>query len=684
MKVESVTIRGFRCFDEVGESIRLEDLTCFVGPNASGKTAAMMALSRLFGESSFQREVVPADFHLAMGEELASKSPRILTVECRLAFPELEGIDPGIAVAIPETFNQMIVDQPGATPYCRIRLEATWTDDGTLAGNIEQLVYWILTHSDDPKVIEDGNRRRVAPGERAKIRVVYVPAARDPQQQIRLTTATSFGRLLRALEWAGVDQSLREKLAALEGDLAQLSAVRTINSQIQQAWRGLYAGRVARHVQFRALEEDPGALINLLVPTFRPGEDSHTMVVADLSDGLRSLFAISLALGLFRVEELLRGARPELGFKPDVVEQLPILTIFAVEEPENHLSPHYLGRAVSQLASIAKDGHAQVIISSHSPSIMGRVSPDRVRYFLGHEQSASTHVKQIPLPMDEADEAFKYVREAVRGYPELYFARLVVLGEGPSEEIILRRLFEASGTPLDTHFISVVPLGGRHVNHFWRLLHALEIPFLTLLDLDREKEGAGWGRVQYVRDELVKRYGVGHASLQFKEANGTGRSLDEAEWDSLAERDNSDVVNMNAWLALLATQFDIFFSFPLDLDLAMLEAFPNAYKGQAPPPKGPRLPSSTDEHYNSAIRQRMRQVLAADATNAPEGLGSTYSDTQKELFAWYKYLFVDGSKPVAHMRALLSIDDASFSARAPETLKSLVERARAILLAEVR
>ncbi len=54
MKVESITIRGFRCFDEAGETIWFDDLTCFVGPNASGKTAAMVALARMFGEFGAQ------------------------------------------------------------------------------------------------------------------------------------------------------------------------------------------------------------------------------------------------------------------------------------------------------------------------------------------------------------------------------------------------------------------------------------------------------------------------------------------------------------------------------------------------------------------------------------------------------------------------------------------------------
>jgi hypothetical protein len=289
-------------------------------------------------------------------------------------------------------------------------------------------------------------------------------------------------------------------------------------------------------------------------------------------------------------------------------------------------------------------------------------------------------VKAIPLPSDETDEAFKYVREAVRGFPELYFARLVILAEGPSEEIVLRRLFQASGTPLDTYFISVVPLGGRHVNHFWRLLHGLEIPFLTLLDLDREKEGAGWGRVQHIRNQLILRFGAGHEDLQFSTEDGEARNLDQEEYNNLYENPDTDTQGMDAWLAFFVKRFWVYFSSPLDLDFCMLEAFPDAYKGLAPAPMGPRLPAQGSTSYQTAILQRMKQVLAADISNAPTHLGSTYTPAQQELFAWYKYLFVDGSKPVAHMRALLTISDEDLRTKAPEVLKQLVVKARDLVV----
>ncbi|NTU81541.1 MAG: AAA family ATPase, partial [Chloroflexales bacterium] len=517
MQIQSITIKGFRCFDAAGQSITLDHLTCFVGPNASGKTTTMVALARLFGESQSERTVKASDFHVASGEELTSCKKRHLSLEAILVLPELEKQNPS-GRAIAESFNQMVVDAPGETPYCRILLEATWENDGTPMGDIQQKLYWILTSSDDPAVVES-KKIQVRPTDRAKVRVVYVPASRDPSAQIRSTTTTVFGRLLRALEWGKKDEDIRQQLQNLKAEFARLPGLTTMNVNVQAAWKSLYDGPVAANVAFESIDANPSALLDLLAPTFTPDEQGKQLRSAELSDGLRALFALSLPLGLYYVEALLRSDASAAGFCASVTDNLPSLTLFAVEEPENHLSPHYLGKVVGQLLAVSKSDAAQVVLSSHSPSIMGRIDPDHVRYFLGGETRQRTQVRALTLPQED-DEAFKYVREAIRGYPELYFARLVVLGEGPSEEIVLRRLFEASGAPLDAHFISVVPLGGRHVNHFWRLLNSLGIPFITLLDLDREKEGAGWGRIQYIRNQLVDLHGSGSRKLVCSEING--------------------------------------------------------------------------------------------------------------------------------------------------------------------
>ena len=110
-------------------------------------------------------------------------------------------------------------------------------------------------------------------------------------------------------------------------------------------------------------------------------------------------------------------------------------------------------------------------------------------------QTRQSSVKSIKMPTGDADAA-KFVRGAMLAYPELYFARFVLLVEGNSERIVLPGLAEALDLLIDPAFVAIVPLGGRHVHHFWRLLSDLGIPYATLLDLDLGREGGGFGRIE--------------------------------------------------------------------------------------------------------------------------------------------------------------------------------------------
>lgn len=669
MYISSLKVKGFRCFHHDGQVVDLNKLTCFVGPNASGKTASMLALVRMFGDSQNERSIRAGDFHLSPGEQLNGLGERSLSIEVTLQFPEL-GEDGTDETAIPEVFNQMIVGEPNGDLYCRIKLEAIWLNDGTAQGDVQQTLSWILTPSDDPETIKK-NCRPVKPAERARLRVVYVPATRDPSAQIRASSATVFGRLLKAIDWGTHHGVIQGKMDDLKTDISQLIGLATMNKHVQNSWEKLYEGRVAAKVSFESEQSEATTLLGLLVPTFAPNEQGKSIQASELSDGLRSLFAVSLPLGFYQIEEQLKVAAVQSGFKPQVTDLLPLLTVFAIEEPENHLSPHYLGRIVTELTQVAKSQNAQVILSSHSPSIMHRIEPDDVRYYLGGEARNFTEIKTLRLPEDKTDESFKYVREAIRGYPELYFSRLVVLGEGASEEIILRKAFEASGAPIDSLFVSIVPLGGRHVNHFWKLLHGLNIPYVTLLDLDREKEGAGWGRLRYVRDQLVKLYGINAAELRYMDSNQNFSNLSDVN-DQMLGTDEQDTKSMEVWINYFQCQFSIFFAKPLDIDFSMLKCFPNIYQGQAPANGGPRMPVSEPD-LSVARLNRMRQVLASNMITAPPNLGGSYDEKDEvPLFAWYKYLFLDGSKPVAHMRAMVSLDGTDWVATMPLELRELI------------
>lgn len=50
--------------------------------------------------------------------------------------------------------------------------------------------------------------------------------------------------------------------------------------------------------------------------------------------------------------------------------------MLAIEEPENSLSPFFLSRIMAQAREIGALPSAQVVLSSHSASILGRVEPE--------------------------------------------------------------------------------------------------------------------------------------------------------------------------------------------------------------------------------------------------------------------------------------------------------------------
>lgn len=396
---------------------------------------------------------------------------------------------------------------------------------------------------------------------------------------------------------------------------------------------------------------------------FHPDEAGRNRNLADLSDGQRSLFHIALTAATLETEQAaLAVAAAESPFDQEKLRRTH-LTLLAIEEPENSLSPFFLSRVVTQAREIGEMGTAQALISSHSASILSRIEAGEVRFFRLDRQTRRTSVRLLTLPEDDA-EASTYVRLAVRAYPELYFARFVILAEGDSERIVVPRLAEAKGVPLDPSFVPVVPLGGRYVSHFWRLLTDLGIPYATLLDFDlgRAHGGANMIRTAFDALEEVER------DLTANPLVVNGR-IDLDDLDELADKDVLDDWKDNDWLQALRYEA-VFFSNPIDLDFAMLQAFPAAYQHPNPGGRGPRTTAE-------AIAEKKRVVLKTN------GKPDIYDgDEWDDCFAWYPYLFLSRSKPETHLAALSRITRRDLARHAPPELRALIGHVRDVLFPE--
>jgi len=644
-------LSGFRCFGSNPITVQISsEVTAVVGPNAAGKTALLHALAKLFGVSRAQRAVQRSDFHLGVDDDPEDRDPKELFIDVLIGLPELAN-----GTATPETiapsFRHMQIEREGKSPVCRLRLEARWEDDGTVEGEVSQDLFWVDTLDADPG---EDKCYPVSAADRGLIQLYYTPASRDAAAQIKATTGALAARLLRAIEWSSeTEEAVQKASENLATAFEEESAIAAIGKALQTRWSGLHDEIVDTKPRLSLVSRRFEEIVNKIAVIFEQGPDGQERGLDVLSDGQQSLFYFALAAAVFDLEREVVAGTVE-GFRDDTL-RIPALTLFALEEPENHLSPYFLARIIRQVRSLTDAGSAQAIVTSHSPAVLSRIHPREVRYCRCDPKTRVSTVKKIKMPTG-IEETAKFVRGAMLAYPELYFARFVLLVEGDSERIVLPQLAEALDLLIDPAFVAIVPLGGRHVQHFWRLLKHLGIPHATLLDLDLGREGGGFGRLKTAIEKLIE-FGVPKTAL-LKIDGGMLSDEDFAKMHTWQDEEDRKV--LNGWINCLKPH-GVYFSAPLDLDLSMLEAFPDAYKAIIPKGGGPRMAADK----------------AAEVVLGTAGPGVTiYTGPFKDypaLLPAYRYHFLTNSKPATHLAALTHVKKKDLAEKMPSALAEVLK-----------
>ena len=650
MRLESITLSGFRCFGNDPITVPLSaEITAVVGPNAAGKTALLQALAKLFGISRAQRTIERSDFHLTADTNPDDRDPKELAIDVLIALPELAD---GTATAetVGPSFRHMLITRKDKPPVCRLRLEARWEYDGTVEGEVLQESCWVDALDEAP---EDEQKHAVAAADRGLIQLYYTPANRDAGVQVRATAGALAVRLLRVIEWSdeardSVGEATENLVNAFEGE----AAIIAIGKALQKRWSTLHDEKVDTKPRLSLISRRFEEVVSKIAVIFEHGPDGHERGLDALSDGQQSLFYFALVAAVFDMERQVAKGNID-GFHTDLL-RIPALSIFALEEPENHLSPFFLARIVRQVRSLTKEGSAQALVTSHSPAVLSRVRPAEVRYCRCDPETRISSVKRIELPPGVSEEG-KFVRGAILAFPELYFARFVLLVEGDSERVVLPRLAEALDLLVDPAFVAIVPLSGRHVQHFWRLLSQLDIPYATLLDLDLGRAGAGFGRIKTAIKNLIVA-GVSKAEL-LKIDKGV---LTDAQFAAMHTWQGAEGRKiLRGWIDCLK-KYGVFFLEPLDLDLAMLAAFPAAYAATIPKGGGPKKATA-------------KAAVAVLGTSGP-GL-TLYTGRYKDyppLFPAYRYHFLTQSKPASHLAALTHINGSDIKTGVPPVLAEIL------------
>lgn len=707
MKLQKIVIKGFRCFGPEGATIRFEDdTTMLVGPNGTGKTAVLAALARMFGSQGRGRGLVKTDFNSR--QELPPDGVRRLSIEAWFSFAELESDDADHSAA-----SDLLEDLTFESEH-GICLRACLTGELQADDQIDEQLVALRTTADEPS---SEDIARFGGMQRSAVQVIYVPAARDPSRELATSTSAIIGRLLRALKrgekWSVEVTNASE---AVSGVIGGHEAVARINEVLKETWGRLYRGQYLKEPR---LQFSPAVIDDLLAQAsilFSP-DHGEPADVGQLSDGQRSLFFLTLIDVACTLERELRIQTDSDLFDIERIRP-PAFTLIALEEPENHLASHFLGRVLRVIERFSTQSNAQALVATHAPGLAGRVRPEAIRHFrLDPDRTVSVSPLTLP-PVDS--EAYMLLKETLWAYPELLFSRVVVLCEGDSEQLVLPRLFAACATPpvqgsgkilipfeIDDSFVSVTPLDGRHTNHYWKLLHDLKIPFVTLLDLDLGRAAAGMRRVSSAFDNIRSF----HHKDEVRKAGAVRmtqiRALPKGPQDP---RTPIPGESFN-WLDDLE-KLNVFFSGPLDLDLMMLESFPKEYQKLEDGEKGPKAVTEKGKTalFLAVLGSQAGKKDKKDDVKDDEDVDDSededgddnededikdnesildriapYTDKQKALFLWYRYRFLSKhkgkGKPAAHLRALSQISPQRLRSECPEVLKRLVVRVQELAAA---
>lgn len=203
--------------------------------------------------------------------------------------------------------------------------------------------------------------------------------------------------------------------------------------------------------------------------------------------GYRNLISIYLKLMDFRekwLKTLSEGKNIE-----------PIHLVF-VEEPEAHLHAQaqqvFVKKAFEALCNnqVIKDHpwlKTQLVLSTHSNHVVNELDLNCMRYFRrvmdAGDKIPVSNVINLSSTFGSEDETEQFVTRYIRlTHCDLFFADAVILVEGPAEKILVPRFLTKA--KLDSYYISVIEVNGRHAHSFRSLIDKIGIPTLIVTDID--------------------------------------------------------------------------------------------------------------------------------------------------------------------------------------------------------
>lgn len=540
MKIDQIHIKNFKSLKEV--HLECGNPVSIIGENNSGKSNVIEALD-LFFNPSVQK----------LSEESFYERVTSEPIEIRVNFKDLnkwerEYISQWLSVDVlkvkrtfkwgspPEITHVAILDVPEQEWLCEDevtthKIDEWWSNKANLVVANHNFCDYLGTGTptvkkwkeaislflkDCGKEIQSKEKEKENPTGFANVlkgglpEFIPVPAVRNVTEEIKVGKTNPFGRLINALLTRVPPEhksAIKEALDKVRGLINRSSGKERISAikETEDLLEKMLCPSIECDLE-----------INVPIPEF---EIMFSDVEIYIDDGFKTSVETK-GHGLQRsvIFSILR-AYAELVRTGDVSEQKDRSIVFAIEEPELYLHPQAQRIMMQTLREISA-GKDQVVYCTHSGTFVDIAHFDEICLMKrekvdGHWRSAVTqlsmdalindlktrHPNTSPTP-ESMRERYSYVYGGTRN--EGFFARKVVLVEGPTEEYSLPIYSAALEYNMDKEGVSVIATGGKgQMDRLLRVFNEFQVPCYVAFDADKSKTDAEGRRVNKELLELM-------------------------------------------------------------------------------------------------------------------------------------------------------------------------------------
>lgn len=453
MYLSEIMIKNFRCFDASGTTIKLKKgLNILVGENDSGKSAVIDAIRIVLGttdqswyrfeQNDFHKEDITSEIVIICKFEDLTQNERAAFLEC-LSFDQDK-----YSLFIRYTYKYLL---NYSTPRLSSNISSGITGDGPAPSYVA----------------------------RELIKTTYLRPLRDAYLNMQSGHGSRLSQVLHSVK--DLNEGQQEYVDGVDIRELSITGIADLSNKL-----------LAEHPKLKDVNKSIG---NTLSSRMLLSGDKITTTI-EVSGSVipesRKLTAILEKLDL-TARTSCEAGKVGLGTSNILSMACELLlnkdsesSFLLIEEPEAHIHAQRQLRLIQSLEDEASSGNHQIIITTHSPVL---ASVAKLENILIIKDAKAYSLDTADTLLEEEDYYFleKYL-DATKA--NLFFAKSVIIVEGPSEELLLPTIAKVLGKDLTAHGVSIVNARGVGLKRFAGIFkrknetELLDIPVACITDRD--------------------------------------------------------------------------------------------------------------------------------------------------------------------------------------------------------